>query len=85
MRALGAIAPERLKSLRHMRQSKYGSSTRIEGSKLTDSEVDQLLANLEIRMKRVSDEAVQNLESRLRNMADDMIRRHPCMGRTIKP
>jgi len=36
-------------------------------------------------MKRVSDEAVQNLESRLRNMADDMIRRHPCMGRTIKP
>ena len=36
-------------------------------------------------MKRVSDEAVQSLESRLRNMADDTIRRHPCMGRTIKP
>lgn len=36
-------------------------------------------------MKRVSEEAVQSLESRLRNMADDMIRRHPCMGRTIKP
>jgi hypothetical protein len=36
-------------------------------------------------MKRVSDEAVQSLESRLRNMADDMIRRLPCMGRTIKP
>lgn len=36
-------------------------------------------------MKRVSDEAVQSLESRLRNMADDMIRRQPCMGRTIKP
>jgi hypothetical protein len=33
----------------------------------------------------VSDEAVQSLESRLRNMADDMIRRQPCMGRTIKP
>jgi len=38
-----------------------------------------------LRMKRVSEEAVQSLESRLRNMADDMIRRHPCMGRTIKP
>ena len=36
-------------------------------------------------MKRVSDKAVQNLASRLRNMADDMIRRLPCMGRTIKP
>ncbi|MCX8513425.1 MAG: hypothetical protein ORN83_16900, partial [Chthoniobacteraceae bacterium] len=36
-------------------------------------------------MRRVSDEAVQSLESRLRNMADDLIRRQPCMGRTIKP
>ena len=36
-------------------------------------------------MRRVSDEAVQSLESRLRNLADDMIRRQPCMGRTIKP
>ena len=36
-------------------------------------------------MRRVSDEAVQSLENRLRNLADDMIRRQPCMGRTIKP
>ena len=36
-------------------------------------------------MRHVSDEAVQSLESRLRNLADDMIRRQPCMGRTIKP
>jgi hypothetical protein len=36
-------------------------------------------------MKRVSDEALEDLESRLRNLADNMIRRHPCMGRTIKP
>ena len=35
-------------------------------------------------MRRVSDEAVQSLESRLRNLADDMIRRQPCLGRTIK-
>jgi len=36
-------------------------------------------------MRHVSDEAVQSLESRLRNMADDLIRRQPCMCRTIKP
>jgi len=36
-------------------------------------------------MPRVSDEVVQSLESRLRNLADDMIRRQPCIGRTIKP
>jgi hypothetical protein len=36
-------------------------------------------------MRHVSNEAVQSLESRLSNMADDMIRRQPCMGRTIKP
>jgi hypothetical protein len=36
-------------------------------------------------MRYVSDEAVQSLESRLRNLADEMIRRQPCMGRTIKP
>jgi len=36
-------------------------------------------------MKRVSDEALEDLESSLRNIADDMISRHPCMGRTIKP
>jgi hypothetical protein len=36
-------------------------------------------------MRRVSDEALQSLESRLRNLADDLIRRQPCLGRTIKP
>lgn len=36
-------------------------------------------------MRRSSDETVQNFESRLRNLADDMIRRHPRMGKTIKP
>jgi hypothetical protein len=38
-----------------------------------------------LRMKRVSDEAVMSLEARLRHMADELIRRHPCMGKTIKP
>lgn len=48
-RALGTIAPERLKALRHVATvESIGSSTRIEGSKLTDREVERLLSNLEI-------------------------------------
>ena len=47
-RALGTLAPERLKALRHVATiESIGSSTRIEGSKLTDREVERLLANLE--------------------------------------
>jgi len=38
-----------------------------------------------LHMKRVSNQAVADLEVRLRHMADEMIRRHPCMGRTSKP
>ena len=38
-----------------------------------------------LHMKRVSNQAVADLEVRLRHMADEMIRRHPCVGRTSKP
>jgi Fic family protein len=49
-RALGTLAPERLKALRQIATiESIGSSTRIEGSKLTDREVERLLANLEIK------------------------------------
>ena len=49
-RSLGTLAPERLKALRHVATiESIGSSTRIEGSKLTDREVERLLSNLEIR------------------------------------
>ena len=49
-RALGTIAPERLNALRHVATiESIGSSTRIEGSRLTDREVEQLLSNLEIK------------------------------------
>lgn len=49
-RALGTLAPERLRALRQVATiESIGSSTRIEGSKLTDREVDRLLANLEIK------------------------------------
>jgi Fic family protein len=49
-RALGTLAPERLKALRQVATiESIGSSTRIEGSKLTDREVEKLLVNLEIK------------------------------------
>lgn len=56
-RALGTLAPERLKALRHVATiESIGSSTRIEGSKLTDREVERLLANLEIKKFASRDE-----------------------------
>lgn len=46
-RALGALAPERLSALRRVATiESVGSSTRIEGSKLSDREVESLLSNL---------------------------------------
>ncbi len=48
-RALGALAPERLSALRRVAAiESIGSSTRIEGSKLSDREVGQLLSNIKI-------------------------------------
>jgi Fic family protein len=56
-RALGTIAPERLNALRHIATiESIGSSTRIEGSKLTDREIETLLANLEIKRFSTRDE-----------------------------
>ena len=49
-RALGQLAPEQLSSLKKVASiESIGSSTRIEGSKLTDKEVEVLLSNLEIQ------------------------------------
>jgi Fic family protein len=49
-RALGTLAPERLMALRRVATiESIGSSTRIEGSKLTDREVERLLSNLAIK------------------------------------
>lgn len=56
-RALGTLAPERLNALRRVATiESIGSSTRIEGSKLTDREVEHLLATLEIRSFASRDE-----------------------------
>ena len=46
-RAYGTISPERLDALKHVATiESIGSSTRIEGSKLSDREVEKLLAGL---------------------------------------
>ena len=56
-RALGRLAPERLSSLRRIATiESIGSSTRIEGSKLSDREVERLLSNLRIKSFATRDE-----------------------------
>jgi len=56
-KALGQLAPEQLTSLKHVATiESIGSSTRIEGSKLTDQQVLELLTNLEIKKFSSRDE-----------------------------
>lgn len=56
-RSLGTLAPERLSALRRVATiESIGSSTRIEGSKLSDNEISQLLNNIEIKRFETRDE-----------------------------
>lgn len=56
-RALGTLAPDRLSALRRVATiESIGSSTRIEGSKLTDREVEKLLSNLAIQSFETRDQ-----------------------------
>ncbi len=56
-RALGTLAPNRLSALRRVATiESIGSSTRIEGSKLSDREVERLLPNLQIKSFTTRDE-----------------------------
>ncbi len=56
-RALGSLAPERLRALRHIATiESIGSSTRIEGSRLSDREVERLLGGLQIEAFSSRDE-----------------------------
>ena len=49
-RALGSLAPERLSALRRVATiESIGSSTRLEGSRLSDREVERLLVTLDAR------------------------------------
>jgi len=56
-RALGTLAPERLSALRRVATiESIGSSTRIEGSKLSNRDIETLLSNLEIKSFETRDE-----------------------------
>lgn len=56
-RALGTLAPDRLSALRRVATiESIGSSTRIEGSKLSDREVERLLSNLQVKSFATRDE-----------------------------
>ncbi len=56
-RALGTLAPDQLAALRRVATiESIGSSTRIEGSKLSDREVQRLLSNLQIKSFATRDE-----------------------------
>ena len=56
-RTLGTLAPDRLSALRRVATiESIGSSTRIEGSKLSDREVERLLSNLLIQSFETRDE-----------------------------
>ena len=56
-RTMGTLAPERLSALRRIATiESIGSSTRIEGSKMSDQEVGRLLSNLEIKSFNSRDE-----------------------------
>jgi Fic family protein len=56
-RALGTLAPDRLSALRRVATiESIGSSTRIEGSKLSDREVERLLSRLQIESFTTRDE-----------------------------
>lgn len=56
-RALGTLAPDRLSALRRVATiESIGSSTRIEGSKLSDREVERLLSKLQIKSFTTRDE-----------------------------
>lgn len=56
-RALGSLAPERLMALRRVATvESVASSTRIEGSKLTNAEVEALLSNLKVKKFTTRDE-----------------------------
>lgn len=56
-RALGTLAPERLSALRRVATiESIGSSTRIEGSKLSDQQVGLFISNLDIKKFETRDE-----------------------------
>ena len=56
-RALGTLAPARLSALRRVATiESIGSSTRIEGSRLTDREVERLLRETDLTIEAIAEQ-----------------------------
>lgn len=84
-RALGTLAPERLSALRRVATiESIGSSTRIEGSKLTDREVEKLLSNLAIQSFETRDEQEVAGYAELMDLVFSTWRDIPCNENHVK-
>ena len=84
-RALGTLAPDRLSALRRIATiESIGSSTRIEGSKLSDREVEQLLSNLKIKSFATRDEQEVAGYSELMDLVFSAWQDIPCTENHIK-
>lgn len=82
---LGRLAPDRLMSLRRVATiESVGSSTRIEGAKLSDHEVEVLLANLEMHSFRSRDEEEVAGYAEAMNMVHDSWEHIPFTENHIK-
>ena len=84
-KALGTLAPDRLATLRRITTvESVGASTRIEGAKLTDREVDILLSNLDLGSFRTRDEQEVAGYAEATNLAFDSWREIPLSENHIK-
>ncbi len=84
-KALGSLAPDRLATLRKIATvESVGSSTRIEGARLTDREVDALLSNLDLGSFRSRDEQEVAGYAEATKMAFDFWREIPLSENHIK-
>src|SRR5438477_6496319 len=84
-KALGSLAPDRLATLRHITTvESVGASTRIEGARLTDREVDVLLSNLDLGSFRTRDEQEVAGYALATSLAFDSWREMPLTENIIK-
>ena len=84
-RALGNLAPDRLATLRRVATvESVGASTRIEGAKLSDVEVDLILSNLDLGSFRTRDEQEVAGYAEATTMAFDSWRDIPLTENHIK-
>ena len=84
-RALGNIAPEQLSALKKVATiESIGSSTRIEGSKLSDREVEALLRNLAVQQFTSRDEQEVAGYSAVMNIIFESYQHIPLTGNYIQ-